>query len=254
MKLIPSLSGFGKIRIVDRKSTKLLHFVSVMASSFSKRLKYLIDTVHDGNVKEAARQSGVPQPTLHALYRGVAERPRRKTLERLVSFYGVSEEWLRGEKGRTRNPEWVLPMGWPTGPPARGPGRVEKLPFETGWVERLPLDDRALYHWRRFQGICYRAWQRDRGRGDQIPEWRAVWASLRAQVLGARERDYLRPGQGRQSPRLERSDYAQLVPARTRHLEALWKPWFADKMKLDYRRLIRDSKRYWRGQYREPNL
>ncbi len=68
-----------------------------------------MDVIHGGNVKEASRESGIPQPTLHALYNGVASKPRRKTLKRLVEFYGVSEEWLLGEKGTMREPDYSMP-------------------------------------------------------------------------------------------------------------------------------------------------
>lgn len=199
------------------------------ATAFTKRLRYLVDTLHGGNVKEAARQSGVPQPTLHALYAGTATAPRRKTLEKLTRFYTVSEDWLLGRTGGLRNPDLAVPRETPAGLPPRLEGG--------GWVELLPLGDRALYYWRRFEGMCYSAWERDRVKTKSVPDWRELWLCMRVLVTGAFERRLIKGKRGERFPKLSRLEYDEVIPARVRQLEVLLGPWFKGRRALNYPRL-----------------
>ena len=42
------------------------------------------------SVSDVAKATGLPQPTLHQLYSGTTEHPRKKTLETLANFFSVS--------------------------------------------------------------------------------------------------------------------------------------------------------------------
>ena len=190
-----------------------------------------MDVIHGGTVKEASRESGIPQPTLHALYNGVASKPRRKTLKRLVEFYGVSEEWLLGEKGTMREPDYSMPAE-----------AVEEVPDRDGWVHLPDLRDRALFHWRRFESKCYEAWARDRDAGKDVPDWREVWSCARTLLTSRSERGMLRARTKRTKGKWQHpgpAENEEIVPASVRRLEAVWGPWFEGKADLDYESLPR---------------
>ncbi len=198
---------------------------------FNRRLRHLVDAIHRGNVKEASRESGIPQPTLHALYNAVASKPRRKTLKKLVEFYGVSEEWLLGERGVLRQPDYRRPAE-----------AVEGVPDGEGWVDLPDLWDRALFYWRRFETRCYKAWVADRDAGKAVPDWRAVWRSFRAMLMSRSERGMLRARTKRTKGKWQLPGPAEdeeIVPASVRRFEAVWGPWFEGKADLDYESLLR---------------
>lgn len=60
----------------------------------TRRIRHLIDLAHDGNVHEASKVSGVPSPTLRALYSGRNTNPELKTLEKLGRAYGCYAGWF----------------------------------------------------------------------------------------------------------------------------------------------------------------
>lgn len=60
----------------------------------TRRVRRLVDLAHDGNVHEASKVSGVPSPTLRALYSGRITNPGLKTLERLGKAYGFYPSWF----------------------------------------------------------------------------------------------------------------------------------------------------------------
>ncbi len=60
----------------------------------TRRVRRLVDLAHDGNVHEASKVSGVPSPTLRALYSGRITNPGLKTLERLGRAYGFYPSWF----------------------------------------------------------------------------------------------------------------------------------------------------------------
>lgn len=89
----------------------------------TRRVRHLIDLAHDGNIHEAARASGLPYPTLRALYVGKNASPRLKTLEKLAAAYGVYVDWFT-------NPESpkALPMGGVVAPISARPNGRYPMP------------------------------------------------------------------------------------------------------------------------------
>ena len=208
-------------------------------SRFTKRLKHLVDTIHRGNVKEASRESGIPQPTLHALYSAVASKPRRKTLKKLIEFYGVSEEWLLGERGVLRQPDYRRPAE-----------PVEGVAGRDGWVFLPDLWDRALFYWRRFETRCYETWVADRDAGKDVPGWQKVWSSIRSILTSRSERVMLKAKTKQTTGKWQHpgpDEDEEIVPATIRRLEAVWGPWFEGKADLDYDSLLRrdENEREW---------
>lgn len=71
------------------------------------RVAYLVDTVHAGNVSEAAAEAGLPQRTLARLYAGEVERPRAQVFTALARHFGTDVEWLA--KGEGKPPDYEGP-------------------------------------------------------------------------------------------------------------------------------------------------
>jgi SOS-response transcriptional repressor LexA len=59
-------------------------------------LRYLLKLHDELTISELARQTQIPQPTLHHLLNGTTKRPRRRVLERLASFFSISIPQLTG--------------------------------------------------------------------------------------------------------------------------------------------------------------
>ena len=60
-----------------------------------------MDVLFDGNLLKAAEEGGVHQPSLHRLVSGSVQTPRRRTLEKIAAAFGVTVEWLLGERDPT---------------------------------------------------------------------------------------------------------------------------------------------------------
>jgi transcriptional regulator with XRE-family HTH domain len=61
-----------------------------------ERMGELIQRHHGGNVNAAAKRIRIAQPTLRDIVIGKSENPKRETLEKIASSYGVSVDWLLG--------------------------------------------------------------------------------------------------------------------------------------------------------------
>jgi hypothetical protein len=87
------------------------------------RIRWLVDNVHEGNLNEASRVTGIPYPTLRDLYVGRTTNPSLQTLETLRKPYTMSVEWFTNPKA----PERPL-LGGIVGylPPLPGRPRREK--------------------------------------------------------------------------------------------------------------------------------
>lgn len=71
---------------------------SFMADSttISSNLRHLLTLHGELSLSELARQTQIPQPTLHHLLNGTTKKPRRGVLERLANFFSVSIPQLTG--------------------------------------------------------------------------------------------------------------------------------------------------------------
>lgn len=66
------------------------------STTISDNIRHLL-TMHGSlSVSELARQTKIPQPTLHHLLNGVTKKPRQHVLERLAQFFSVSVPQLTG--------------------------------------------------------------------------------------------------------------------------------------------------------------
>lgn len=95
----------------------------------TRRVRRLIDLAHDGNIREASEETGLPYATLRDLYSGRRPSPRLETVRALAKHYLVSVEWFTDE----RQPD-PIPMGGVVGllDPAggrKGPDREVTIPF-----------------------------------------------------------------------------------------------------------------------------
>lgn len=63
--------------------------------TLSANIKHLLH-VHDLSLSELARQTHIPQPTLHHLLTGFTKKPRAAILEKLAAFFSLSLEQLTG--------------------------------------------------------------------------------------------------------------------------------------------------------------
>lgn len=63
----------------------------------SNNLRHLLKMHDELSVTELARQTGIPQPTLHHLLNGLTKKPRRVVLEKLATFFALSISQLIGE-------------------------------------------------------------------------------------------------------------------------------------------------------------
>ena len=75
----------------------------------SSRVSQLVNRYHGGSVNAAAKDVGVPQPTLSRIVAGKVAEPRLHALERIAGFYNVSVGWLKGD--RAGGPPRLTPWG-----------------------------------------------------------------------------------------------------------------------------------------------
>lgn len=66
--------------------------------SIKENLRTLMARFGNISVSDLAKSTGIPQPTLHLLYAGTTEHPRKKTLETLSSFFSVTTNQLLGQE------------------------------------------------------------------------------------------------------------------------------------------------------------
>lgn len=76
------------------------------AKKLKKILNSLMKSEHISE-NELAKKSGVPQPTINRLLRGVTDNPRKKALDKLASYFSVSIDQLIGDETITDFPEQV---------------------------------------------------------------------------------------------------------------------------------------------------
>lgn len=113
----------------------------------TRRVRRLIDEVHAGNLREAQRATGIPYPTLRALYVGSTHNPSLRTLEALAAPYGLPLGWFkdpeRSDAPPARGLVGLLPPH-PSVPQRRHRLRRVPLPF-AAWP--LPHVYRRLARW-----------------------------------------------------------------------------------------------------------
>lgn len=68
--------------------------VEAPSALVTERVRLLVDGAHAGNVHEASKVTGVPSPTLRALYSGRNVNPELKTLTALARPYGYAASWF----------------------------------------------------------------------------------------------------------------------------------------------------------------
>ena len=73
-------------------------------SSVSKRVRYLIDLAHSGNVQEASNLTGISYPTLNDIYSGKTKNPALRTLESIGEPYGVGKLWFLSDGDTDQKP------------------------------------------------------------------------------------------------------------------------------------------------------
>lgn len=64
----------------------------------SESLQQLMQIHGNISVSDLARQTGIPQPTLHHVLSGATKNPRKKSLEVLAKFFAVSVNQLMGHE------------------------------------------------------------------------------------------------------------------------------------------------------------
>lgn len=72
--------------------------------TLTKQVRFLIDQIHEGNIREASEASGLPYATLRDLYTGRTTNPVMKTLSQLGHSYGIMPDWFIAEPRRTAIP------------------------------------------------------------------------------------------------------------------------------------------------------
>lgn len=66
--------------------------------TLSKSLQQLMQIHGNISISDLARQTGIPQPTLHHMLSGATKNPRKKSLEVLANFFAVSVNQLMGNE------------------------------------------------------------------------------------------------------------------------------------------------------------
>ncbi len=63
-------------------------------TGIGEKLRDLMDSdlSVQGNENALARRSGVPQPTIHRILTGESQDPRRSTIEKIASYFGVAAD------------------------------------------------------------------------------------------------------------------------------------------------------------------
>ena len=73
------------------------------SSIISNNLRHLLTVHGELSVTALARETGIPQPTLHHLLNGFTKKPRIGVLEKLAAFFAVSVPQLIGETSLPHN-------------------------------------------------------------------------------------------------------------------------------------------------------
>lgn len=64
--------------------------------TISDNLRHLLQVNENLSLSELARQTKIPQPTLHHLINGTTKKPRKEVLEKLANYFSVSTSQLIG--------------------------------------------------------------------------------------------------------------------------------------------------------------
>ncbi len=65
--------------------------------TISNNLQLLLKLQGDLSLSDLARETGIPQPTLHHILEGKTKNPRKNALQKLAAFFSVSIPQLMGE-------------------------------------------------------------------------------------------------------------------------------------------------------------
>lgn len=65
--------------------------------TISNNLQLLLKLQGDLSLSDLARETGIPQPTLHHIIEGKTKNPRKNALQKLASFFSISIPQLIGE-------------------------------------------------------------------------------------------------------------------------------------------------------------
>lgn len=74
-------------------------------ATVTRRVRLLVDQIHDSNLNEASEATGVPYATLRDLYNGRTTRPGEGTLTKLAQAYGFWPHWFTEEKEPDQLPQ-----------------------------------------------------------------------------------------------------------------------------------------------------
>lgn len=66
------------------------------STTISDNLRHLLKMHDELSISELARQTQIPQPTLHHLLNGTTKKPRRGVLEKLANYFAISIPQLTG--------------------------------------------------------------------------------------------------------------------------------------------------------------
>lgn len=69
-----------------------------MSPQFLENLSYLMNVYGIKSIHELSKQIGLPQPTLHHIFKGTTKKPRERILKTLAAFFDVSIKQLCGHE------------------------------------------------------------------------------------------------------------------------------------------------------------
>lgn len=75
------------------------------------RVAFIVREFHGDNVLAAAAFTGLPQPTLRRIVKGLVDRPQKRVIETIADRYGTTSAWLL--RGEGKPPERVDESGIP---------------------------------------------------------------------------------------------------------------------------------------------
>jgi hypothetical protein len=95
----------------------------------TRRVRRLIDLAHDGNIRQASDETGLPYPTLRDLYSGRRANPRLATVKALAEHYNIYIQWFTDARQPDAVPiaGFVGRLGAPGG--ATGEDREVVIPY-----------------------------------------------------------------------------------------------------------------------------
>lgn len=101
----------------------------------TRRIRWLVDHVHEGNLNEASRVTGIAYPTLRDLYVGRTTNPSIQTLETLRKPYTMGVEWFTDPKAPEKELLGGIVGYLPSHPdmPGRRPYKREVVIPYTAW-------------------------------------------------------------------------------------------------------------------------